>query len=98
MASKLQKSWTESSLRGFAELARGRPEAAARCWLEADAEFPSTIAFDPRKAASRSNAGTARLLLGHDHEAELCFEDAHKSWEALLGWIEALDVPLSAAS
>ena len=96
--SKAPESWTESTVRGFLELSRNQPGEAARRWLEADAVLDVTAAFDPLSAASRSNAGAARLLLGHDHEAELCFDAAEQFWRAAIAGIATLDVPMTGAS
>jgi hypothetical protein len=97
--SKAQESWAESTDFGFRDLSRGRPADAARRWLEADVALPAgALAFDPLRAASRSNAGAARLLLGHAHEAASCFDDAERSWRDVIAGIATLDVPVTGAS
>ncbi len=97
-ASNAQKSWVESTVRGFEELSLRRNAAAARLWLEADAALPEEVAFDPLRAASRSNAAAAHLLLGARHEADRCFGAAERSWQAVIVGIETLDVPMTGAS
>ncbi|MFA5956007.1 hypothetical protein [Hyphomicrobium sp.] len=89
----------ESSVRGIERVSRARFGEAARCWLEADAALPiGGREFDPLSAASRSNAGAARLLLGHEHEAEQCFDAAERSWQKVIAAIATLDVPMTGAS
>jgi hypothetical protein len=96
---KIRKSWTESTERGFRELSCRRPKEAARLWLEADAAFPiCPTASDPLQAASRSNAGAARLLLGHDHEGAVRLASAERSWRAVIVGVATLDVPMTGAS
>ena len=97
--SKSQKSWRDSTEHGFRDLSRARPKEAARRWLEADTALPSEASpFDPLRAAAQSNAGVARLLLGHDHEAAACFEAAEQSWRNAIAGIATLDVPMTGAS
>lgn len=89
----------ESTVRGFEKLSRGRLAEAARCWLEAHAAFPMDGAeLESLSAASSSNAGAARLLLGHDHEAGQCFDAAQRSWRNVIAGIATLDVPMSGSS
>lgn len=96
---KIQKSWTESTERGFRELSRGRPKEAACWWLEAGAVLPAdATAFGPLQAAGQSNTGAARLLLGHDHEAAALLEAAERSWRDVIAGIATLDVPMTGAS
>ncbi len=86
-------------MRGFERLSRGRLADAAHCWLEADAAFPKdSTEFESLLAASRSNAGVARLLLGHEHDAGASFEVAQRSWRSVIAGIATLDVPMSGAS
>lgn len=98
-ANKSRNSWVESTVAGFDRLSRSRAEDAARRWLEADAVLGSGKAqFESLAAASRSNAGVARLLLGHEHEAERCFEAAEQSWQSAIAEVAALDVPMGGTS
>lgn len=96
---KSRNSWVNSTVAAFDLLSRSRAKDAARCWLEADAvlgaEQPE---FESLAAASRSNVGVARLLLGHEHEAGQCFEAAEQSWQNVIADVAALDVPIGGAS
>lgn len=96
---KSRNLWVESTVAGFERLSRSRAKDAARCWLEADAALgPEQTEFESLAAASRSNAGVARLLLGHEHEAGQCFEAAEQSWQNVIADVAALDVPIGGAS
>jgi hypothetical protein len=97
--SKIKESWTESTERGFRDLSRGQLKDAARGWLDADAAVPAdAAASDPIRAASRSNAGAARLLLGHGHAAASCFDAAAQCWRDVITEIASLDVPITGTS
>ncbi|MFT3731354.1 MAG: hypothetical protein QM780_08020 [Hyphomicrobium sp.] len=98
-AAKPQKSWVESTVRGFAELARGDRRQAAGCWLAADARLPvEDLLFDPLRASSRSNVGAAHVLLGNEQEAARWLHSACECWHRVLAAIETLDVPITGAS
>lgn len=89
----------ESTVRGFESMARGRPEEAALCWLEADAGRPVVDSpFDPLGAASRANAAAAYLLRNDGQEAERSFDAADQAWQGVIVGIATLDVPMTGAS
>ncbi|MBS0250498.1 MAG: hypothetical protein JSR78_05475 [Proteobacteria bacterium] len=97
--SKSQNLWVESTVAGIERLARARSQEAAYCWLEAEAvQAARGTEFDSLRAASRSNAAAARLLLRHEHEAELNFEAADQAWQNVIAGVATLDVPMSGAS
>lgn len=98
-ASKSRNLWVESTVSGFDRISRARTEEAARCWLEADAvSAVEQSEFDSLRAVCRSNAGAARLLLGHEHEAGNCFEAAELTWRNVIAGVATLDVPMGGAS
>ncbi len=88
----------ELTVAGFALLARSRIRDAARAWLAADSILQEPAAFDPWHAASRSNAGAARVILGEPQEAEIAFADAESAWRRVIAGIDMLDVPMTGAS
>lgn len=97
--SKPRNLWVESTVAGFERLSRARSEEAARCWLEADAVLAVGDAeFDSLGAACQSNAGVARLLLGHEHEAGQCFEASEQFWQNVIAGVATLDMPMGGAS
>lgn len=97
--SKPRNLWAESTVSGVERLSRARPEEAARCWLEADAaQALRDVEFDSLRAACRSNAAAARLLLGHEHEAGQYFEAAEHAWQNVIDGVATLEVPMSGAS
>lgn len=91
--------WSESTVRGFENLARGHMREAADCWLDAEAaRLAGEVGFDSLAAASRANSGAAYLLRGDPHEAERCFADAVQAWQQVVIDIATLDVPMTGAS
>lgn len=90
--------WVKNTVAGLQEMASGRTTEAASCWLAAEAALGAEAGFDAARAAARSNAGVAHVLLGRRSEAERCLADSEQAWQQVVGGIALLDVPLTGAS
>lgn len=90
--------WVENTVAGLEQMASGRTGEAARCWLAADNAIGAEATSDAARAAARSNAGVANVLLGRRSEAEKCLADAERVWRQVIEGITRLDVPLTGAS
>ncbi|CAA2141716.1 hypothetical protein [Hyphomicrobium sp. ghe19] len=92
------ETWTDQSLRSFAAMARVQIDEAARLWLRAAEIAEAAPLSAPVLAASRSNAGVARLILDNANDARRAFRKAEEAWRLVISSIATLDIPMTGAT
>ena len=83
---------------GFAAMAEGRLDDAAKQWQQAAREIAREGASDPLGAASYNNAGVADLLASETHKAHEKFCEAERLWGRSRAQIESVEIPIAGRS
>lgn len=90
--------WVDATIAGFRAMGASRHADAAVHWLGAHTALASAAPHDPWLATSQTNAGAAHLLLRQQHEADMAFAEAERSWIRLLDDVATADVALPGRS
>ncbi|MTD94391.1 hypothetical protein GIW81_08595 [Hyphomicrobium sp. xq] len=98
MGGRFRDDWMGITAAGFAAMAEGRLDDAAKQWQQAAREVGREGASDPLGAASYNNAGVAHLLASDAHRAQEKFCEAERLWGKSRAQIESAEIPIAGRS